>query len=788
MPLTSAAASDPPAPAGPAPSLPSAPDPTYVTNGPVHAIARTADTIYIGGRFDRVGPRTGPGVEVGLDGVRTPGLPEIAGTGPTSTFGAGGVVNSVVPDGTGGWYVAGLFSHVGGVPRSNLAHIRADRSVDPAFAPAPNEMVETIVLSGTTLYAAGPFTSVSGTPRNRLAAISTLTGAVTSFNPDADGPISALQLSPDGTTLYVGGRFTRVGGLPRLAIAALRTANGTAVPTFNPNATGTSGNGVVEALALSGSTLYVGGSFSSVGGQPKTNLAALTVGGPLDGLAIAAFDPQPSRSGCAACGSVATLTAYGSTVFVGGMFDTIGGQPRSYLAALNGADGSATAFNPSPNGNVRDLAVAGSTLYVGGTFRSIAGAPSIGGQPRNYTAVLNIADGTATAFDPDTNGMVQTVAVSGSAVFLGGFFSSVGGVVRDGLAALSAVDGTVLPFAPSLAGVNGGTPVVYTIALAGSTAYIGGFFGSVGGQPRSSLAAVDAVAGTVLPWNPSAGHNGSAGVVDVVAVADDDVYVGGAYTRLGGQVRNALGSVDAVTGAVTDWAPDPNSEVAALVVADDVVYVGGYFTTIGGETRNKVAAIGRTTGSPTPWHPDLTALGNVLAIAVSGPNVYLGGNFTSVHGVARHNLAAVSASDATPTAFDPAPDDPNTGGGVSALAVHSDVVYAAGFFTQAGGQPRSLLAALRASDGSATGFAPNPSPGYGAYALALGPDGSLAAGGSFPTVEAAYQQGIAVFSPTTAAEPVVPEARPWHLLLASVVMFVIAMVWRRVADRSHRAA
>src|ERR1041385_2520138 len=92
----------------------SQPNRTFVTNGPVEAVVRAGDTIYIGGRFDRVGPRTGPGVEVGLDGSQHPGLPEISGAGPSSLNGSGGGLSAVAPDGFGGWYIGGLFTHVGG--------------------------------------------------------------------------------------------------------------------------------------------------------------------------------------------------------------------------------------------------------------------------------------------------------------------------------------------------------------------------------------------------------------------------------------------------------------------------------------------------------------------------------------------------------------------------------------------------------------------------------------------------------------------------------------------------
>jgi hypothetical protein len=431
------------------------PDDTYVTNGPVHAVARSGDTIYIGGQFDRVGPRTGPGVEVGLDGARHDGLPEIAGAGMTSMLGSGGAVNAVAADGSGGWYVAGLFSHVGGVGRTNVAHIRADHTVDPSFDAVVNDKIQALVVSGSRIYIAGKFTQVDGQPRNNIAALNA-DGSLSAFNPDANAPVEALAMSPDGSTLYAGGRFSVIGGLPRLALAALSAADGSARPTFSAAVTGTTGVGVVSALALSGSTLYVGGSFNSLGGLPRTNIGAVSVGLPLDGIGVQEFDPSPSRSGCAACGSVSALAVAGSTVYAGGMFDTIGGQRRNYLAGLRASDGTATAFDPSPNGNIFGVTVAGSTVYASGGFRSIGGAPSIGGQARNYVAALDAGSGVATGFDPNPNNLVTTIGVSADAVYLGGAFSSLGGEVRNGIAALSAVDGTVTDFDPNAQGFNGG--------------------------------------------------------------------------------------------------------------------------------------------------------------------------------------------------------------------------------------------------------------------------------------------------------------------------------------------
>ena len=53
------------------------------------------------------------------------------------------------------------------------------------------------------------------------------------------------------------------------------------------------------------------------------------------------------------------------TVYAGGKFTSIGGQPRNYIAALD-ATGAATNWNPNANAEVNALALGGSTVYAGG--------------------------------------------------------------------------------------------------------------------------------------------------------------------------------------------------------------------------------------------------------------------------------------------------------------------------------------------------------------------------------------------------------------------------------------
>src|SRR5947207_2244425 len=101
----------------------------YVTNqgGSVNAAVLSGNTLYIGGEFEYVGPATGGGVPL-----------DLASGAPTGVYSrVTGTVSAVVPDGAGGWYLGGVFSAVGGSPRSNIAHVLADGTVsawDPSAA------------------------------------------------------------------------------------------------------------------------------------------------------------------------------------------------------------------------------------------------------------------------------------------------------------------------------------------------------------------------------------------------------------------------------------------------------------------------------------------------------------------------------------------------------------------------------------------------------------------------------------------------------------------------------
>src|SRR5437763_8907139 len=146
-----------------------APGRTWVATGPVFAAVATSQATYIGGEFDRVGPGTGPGVGFDAATAKSTGLPEVAGGGQT--------VDAVIADGSGGFYIGGDFTHVGGLARSDLARIVADGSVDPSFDPDANGPVSALAVAGNRVFVGGDFTAIGGRTRHRIAAVDSVTGA-----------------------------------------------------------------------------------------------------------------------------------------------------------------------------------------------------------------------------------------------------------------------------------------------------------------------------------------------------------------------------------------------------------------------------------------------------------------------------------------------------------------------------------------------------------------------------------------------------------------------------------
>jgi outer membrane protein assembly factor BamB len=116
----------------------------------------------------------------------------------------------------------------------------------------------------------------------------------------------------------------------------------------------------------------------------------------------------------------------------------------------------------------------GSTAYVGGEFTSVrpSGSPlGTGEVARNHAYAVNVQTGELLPWDPDTNNTVQSIAVSGQTVYLGGTFGTVGDKTHARIAAVDAATGT--PIQTFKAKTNGS---VNALAIGPAGLYMGGAF------------------------------------------------------------------------------------------------------------------------------------------------------------------------------------------------------------------------------------------------------------------------------------------------------------------------
>lgn len=700
-----------------------------VSNNRVDAMARAPDgSLYLGGAFTYIGPMTGAFVKVSTSGAGAVTVP----------IQVDGGVETAAPDGAGGWYIGGGFTHVGGIEHPYLAHVRADGSLDEAWNPAPDQWVYAIVVAGSEVYFAGNFQTVHGGAlvRHHLAKTTIGGKGVVDplWDPSPDGVVYALALS--ATDVFFGGGFFTVndGATSRDCLAKTpKVGDGTVDPTWDPYP-----NGIVEALALSGTDLYFAGWFAAVNGNTTHRYLARTATTG-NGTPDPTWKPDPD-------GAVSALALAGSEVYFGGEFGTVngGGTARARLAktATTGNGTVDPTWNPTADGMVRTLAVAGTSVFFGGDFTTVNG----GTLRRGYLAkAASTGAGTIDAtWNPNAGSPISTIVAAGADVFVGGYLESVGGLNRNYLARLRP-DGTLDPvWDPDV------NDYVFALALSDAHVYFGGRFHTAnhGAVVRNNLArAATTGDGTVdALWDP----NPDAHVVAIVT-ADTDVYYGGGFTTVSGASHPYLAKSPMIGSgaAAAGWNPRPNGGVETLAVAGGQLFFGGAFTSVN-NGANAIAALAMVpladpgTVDPT-WNPNPN--GTVRAVAVGAFDLYFGGHFTTVNGgTPRNRLAKVPQSGNG--VVDPL-WNPNVDGTVLTLMVSGEEVYMGGMFGYAnGGAARRPYVARTGTTGA--GAVDEWSPSASAYVASFADlGGDVAFGGIFTKVKGRYRTGYARIANTS---------------------------------------
>jgi hypothetical protein len=381
-------------------------------------------------------------------------------------------------------------------------------------------------------------------------------------------------------------------------------------------------------------------------------------------------------------GRVRAIEYSQGVVYIGGSFryvrppgGTTGAVARNHVAAFNAKTGQLLPWNPNANGTVWSLAASGSRIYLGGSFTTVRG------RARAHVAAVGTARGGLKRWNPGANGTIHAIARdSNGRLYLGGTFTSVGGRKRLHVARVGPRGG-VQAWKADITQASGSCPpscppIVFALALSRneSTLYIGGRFEFVNGVARRSAGAVSTATGTTRAWNPTiiSPHPRNAAQVGRVldmAISSRRAYLCGDFWSADGVVSANLVAVELVSGdRDSSFNANTDGGSPACELRNGFLYVGGHFgqvgptngwvfvpghkatlTGSGTSTRIHIVAFDAETGAISGWNPGANSTLGVHALARGSRRLGVGGDFTRIGGVAQQSFAQFSAASKAST-------------------------------------------------------------------------------------------------------------------------------------------
>ena len=383
--------------------------------------------------------------------------------------------------------------------------------------------VNAILQVGTKVIVGGTFTQVRRAntsaflSRNFLFAFDMNTGVIDpNFVPVLNRSVEAIALAPDGTSVFVGGDFSSVNGQSYKKLVRLQISDGSIVTAFKANT-----NGLVQDLVFRSGWLYVSGKFSTVKSTARSGLARLDANtGDVDpNLNIPFTDPLRGSLGVPKI----DVSADGSKLIGIGSFSKVNGLDRLQIAVL-------------------DVGV----------------VPAIVSTWQTSDYPLYVANTTTTWCSSSfSNTYVRDVDISPDGSY---FVVVTTGAYRAGRLCDSAARWELGPTGPNQHPTwvdwSGGD-TSWTVSIAGPVIYVGGHFrwwnnpyrgdsAGPGAVAREGIAALDPINGLPLSWNPS--HERGQGTF-TMPVTPDGVWDGSDTDFSGGEYHEKISFFPLLGGA-----------------------------------------------------------------------------------------------------------------------------------------------------------------------------------------------------------------------------------------------
>jgi len=449
------------------------------------------------------------------------------------------------------------------------------------------------------------------------------------------GIVTALAVAVPGVQLL---------GAPSAGAVVPGSVGADAASSWQANAT-------VWSMTYANGDIFMVGDFTSLR-PPGDALGTGEVSSPYFGALNAstgALDPAiqthvfaGQTSGLPLTHGVVAPSPDGSTIYVGGAFTTVDGQPRNHIAAFSTSTGALLPWAPNVSAAVNAIAAVGNVVYIGGSFAKVnktAVGPDLAALSASTGAIVPWGSGTG----PSTDNTVDAMAVTpdGSQVVIGGYFDQVDGLTQ-------SADGTTrYNKAAIIGGVTSATP------------------GALEPMPADNVA---------VPLGTSkAPVNGCSSDVKSAVISNGVVYLGDEGT--GGGCFDGVWAANLSNGSLV-WVNRCLGATQILAVIGNYVYKGSHahncqenntngpvsndpanFPQVATNQARHLLSLNTSNGFLGPWYPFSNAGTNLgpRAMATDGSQLYVGGDFTTMNHVGQQGIARFTPTSDYPT---PKPDGP----------------------------------------------------------------------------------------------------------------------------------
>lgn len=501
------------------------PQNTSSNNGGACFAQQADGKIFFGGSFETYGavPRSKL-ARLFADGTLDASFdPGVGPNGPVLSV-------AVVPDGK--VLVAGDFDEWNGQPRGRLVRLNTDGTLDPGFqsGSGADERIDMITMDDQErILVGGMFLNFNGANRNHVARLASAGALDPSFttSPGASGGFLTAAVRDANGGLVIGGNMTEFDGAPVPNIARL-LPDGSLDPSFDP---GGGPDDFIEAmLSQPDGRILVAGRFMEYDGISRGKIARILIDGSLD----ASFDPGEGVSSTfQSIFALATLPD--GKVLAGGGFTMFNGVAVKNIVRLN-SDGS---IDPSfqtgvgPNNTIAIIKVQpDGKVMAGGHFTEFNGFPKMKIVRLNADGSVDNSFGSGAGANDQVNSIMQ---LADGGYLIAGFFTEYDGIPCGGIARLlpnGALD-------PSFAlGAGGNFAVLEILQLPDARFVAVGNFNTFDGVTRKRVVRLHADGSVDMDFDPGQGANGSP--VGIILQEDGGLILYGRTTFYEGVSRNNI--------------------------------------------------------------------------------------------------------------------------------------------------------------------------------------------------------------------------------------------------------